>query len=192
MSLDFSRGGKWIALGALILLIAFGGVWISQSQPPADGPHAQAPSAACFSCHGPHPPRSADEVDWAAFTVPRHLPDQGPALTCAQCHTYPAELEELSPNGCVGCHGRGGYPLQAALESLREEVGHPDVLGFIDSAPDDCLMCHRGGDMALGPRLHRRHFLGSEKFLLHFQTGCVRCHRFDESGEPSVPSQPLR
>jgi len=183
---------RWIGIGAGIALVAFGGVWISQSQQSPDEPHAQAPSIACFRCHGAHPPRSAEEVDLATFTVPPHLPDRGPALTCAQCHAYPAELEELNPNGCVGCHSRGGYPLEEALKALSEDAGHPDVLDFIDSAPDDCMMCHRMKDMDLGPRLHRRHSLGSDTFVLHFQSGCMRCHSFDEDGKSRIESQPLR
>jgi hypothetical protein len=189
---------RWVlsAIAALVLVLAaLSGTLVSWSgtlQQGGEDPHARGPSLECLSCHGPHPPQNAEEIDLARFAVPPHVPYEAPGLTCASCHTYPEELEELSPNGCVGCHSRGGYPLAEALQALTEEVGHPDVISLIDSAPDDCAMCHRGGEMALGRLLHRRHFLGSERFLLHFETGCVRCHSFDEAGTPTVESQPLK
>jgi len=185
----------WSAIAALVLVLAaLSGTLVSWSgtlQQGGEDPHARGPSLECLSCHGPHPPRNAEEIDLARFAVPPHVPYEAPGLTCASCHTYSEELEELSPNGCVGCHGRGGYPLTDALKALTEEVGHPDVISFIDSAPDDCTMCHTGGDMALGPLLHRRHLFESEKFMIHFEVGCNRCHLIREDGKPSLISQPL-
>lgn len=152
--------------------------------------HAEGPSLKCFSCHGPHPSPRVKEVDLSRFTVPPHLSSEGPALTCAECHTYPEELESVTPNSCVGCHERGGYSLKAALSALAEE-GHPDVLSFVNTVPDDCFMCHQG-ELRLGPRLHRRHLIESQMFTLHFQSSCSRCHVVGEDGEATIVSQPLK
>ncbi|MFQ6067553.1 MAG: hypothetical protein ACE5K3_09795 [bacterium] len=144
----------------------------------------KTPSLECFSCHGPHPPRSAEEIDLANFAISPHA--RGPELTCSHCHEYPEEVEELDPNGCTGCHRRGGYPIKTALEALIK-AGHPDVIPMIKTVPENCLSCHQKN---LGPLLHRRHLLESPKFVLHFQTGCLRCHSLKESGETVIKSQP--
>jgi hypothetical protein len=39
--------------------------------------------------------------------------------------------------------------------------------------------------------LHQRHLFESQKFVLHFQRGCMRCHLLGENGEPTIESQPL-
>jgi len=181
-------------LGLLGVLAVLGGVLISLSLEEQSPPHGEAPSLQCFSCHGPHPPRNAEEIDLSRFALPPHAPSPEvppqPGLTCSDCHSYPEELEEINENSCVGCHSRGGYPIEEALGALIEE-GHPDVLAMITIVPMDCFSCHQGS-LALGPRLHRRHLFESEKFMLHFETGCVRCHLIGEDGKPTIESYPLK
>jgi len=184
-----------IAVGALIVL---GWALLSWSDQPPDREacepfHAEGPSLKCFTCHGEHPTQSAKEVDLSRFAVPPHLASDGPALTCAECHTYPEELETISPNGCIGCHDRGGYPMTEVLKKLTEEEGHPDVLKFISTVPQGCFMCHREGlGLELGPQLHQRHLINGQKFTLHFQSGCNLCHVLGEDGKGSFLSQPLK
>lgn len=151
-----------------------------------EDPHHRAPSLECLTCHSPHPPNSAEDIEDPNFEIPPHR--RGPQLDCSHCHTYDPELEEIDPNGCVGCHERGGYPILEALDTLTREVGHPFIAPFIREVPSDCLLCHQGN---LGSRLHRRHFLKDTTFVRHFRTGCVRCHALTESGTFVVTSQPL-
>jgi len=182
---------KLIILGAIAALgLSYLGISLATEEAPTDQ-HGEAPSLDCFACHGPHPPRNAEEVNLADFAIPSaHGPGLEPppvaTLSCSQCHEYSAELEELNPNSCRGCHERGGYPVRAALETLIE-AGHPDVIPAMEVIPDDCRWCHRD----LGGALHRRHLIESPKFLLHFQRGCVRCHLLGEDGEVTVVSQPF-
>jgi len=176
---------KLIILGAIAALgLSYLGTSLAPDEAPAP-PHGEAPALDCFSCHGPHPPKSAEEINLANFAIPPHA--RGPELACSRCHNYAEELEGVSPNSCRGCHERGGYPLKAALEALIA-AGHPDVIPAMEVIPDDCRWCHGEG---LGPPLHRRHLLTSRKFLLHFQRGCVRCHLLGEDGGVTVESQPF-
>lgn len=175
-----------IMLGVTVAVLGLGWFLVSLSMEDAsDSHHEKPPSLECFSCHGPHPPRSAEEINLAGFTIPPHA--RGPELTCSNCHEYPEDMAEINPNSCVGCHERGGYPVRAALEALIE-TGHPSVTPMIKAVPTDCLLCHQEN---LGPLLHKRHLLESQKFVLHFQTGCVRCHLLEESGEVKFESYPL-
>ncbi|MFQ6122969.1 MAG: hypothetical protein ACE5LA_07955, partial [Dehalococcoidales bacterium] len=103
-----------IGISALVWLVFLMETGISHEK--------KTPSLECFSCHGPHPPRSAEETDLANFAISPHA--RGPELTCSHCHEYPEEVEELDPNGCTGCHRRGGYPIKTVLEALIK-AGHP-------------------------------------------------------------------
>lgn len=184
---------RMILLGTLAVL---SGVLLSLGEePPAS--HGTAPSLECFSCHGAHPPRSAAEINLAEFEVPPphdvppglEPPVSGPGLDCAQCHQYAEEVNAIPPNSCVGCHERGGFSIASALGRLVEEVGHPNVIPFVKEVPGDCALCHREN---LGPNVHRRHLFARPTFVLHFQTGCTRCHVVEESGEVTLESYPLK
>ena len=182
---------RLIILGIMIALgLGYLGISLSTEESSTAPPHGEAPSLDCFGCHGPHPPKDAGEIGSADFEIPSHAPSLEPppevALTCSQCHEYPAELEEVTPNSCLGCHERGGYSVKAALEALIE-AGHPDVISAMGTVPDDCRWCHRD----LGQVLHRRHLFESPIFVPHFQTGCTRCHLLGEDGEPTIESQPF-
>lgn len=170
-----------------VLLIGSGSVESAlDGEPPA--PHGEGPSLECFKCHGPHPARDADAIELSRFRIPVHDADTGPKLTCAGCHDYPAAWDDdLSPDGCVGCHDRSGYRLAAALAELTAQ-GHPDVLRSMLRVPENCLMCHHG-ELALGPPLHRLH-VASETYATHFgATGCRRCHVVDAEGKTGFASQ---
>ncbi len=197
------KGILWLAVGLLGVLVFIvlaqasetssksRSIPVPMSRVAVKEAHVKAPTLQCFDCHGQHPPTDASKINPENFSTKSHA--AGPQLTCSDCHNYPKAVEAaVDANSCVGCHLRGGFPIEKAIEALTKEVGHPPViqLGMVKSVPADCKSCHQG-PLSLAPRIHKRHLKLSKLFPLHFQTGCTDCHVFKDDGQVTIKVYPV-
>jgi len=135
---------------------------------------AKGLSAACLYCHADgqagHPPGGFPIGAGTAHA----------SVTCAQCHTDPANRKSLTALACLGCHqglaGAGRYPgthLTAGAAILLTTGTSCRTTGF-SPASADCLKCHADSQADLvtsHPATQTTFGTGA-----HQGAGCLTCH----------------